>query len=340
MPGGCASRYKRVVTAADQQIAAGAFGQQMALAADAETPGRYLVDVDPRWNCPIVPQGGMMTALTAAAMAAEIGDPAQRLRTITTVFAAQVPAGPVTVDVSVLRRGRRATQAVATTCAAGADVGHTSVAVFGPDGGGFEFTDLAMPDVPPPEECRSFRDPVPDGIDFEFDEDRPPMPFWDNVEGRPAMGHAPWEDYVPSASDSAFWYRFEEPPTRPDGTLDPLAAIALCDLMPSSVGERMGPGQRDVVSAERRPHGPPVRRAPRRVAAGPPAGPPRQRGLRVDRDGAVGPDRPVARRPRRPGHVPGLPRRPADGRRPHPPRPAPRPATLTQERFPQLFRGS
>ena len=245
MPVGCASRYKRVVTAADQQIAASAFGQQMALAADAETPGRYRVDVDPRWNCPVVPQGGMMTALTAAAMAAEIGDPAQRLRTITTVFAAQVPAGPVTVDVSVLRRGRRATQAVATTCAAGADVGHTSVAVFGPDGGGFEFTDLAMPDVPPPEDCRSFRDPVPDGVDFEFDEDRPPMPFWDMVEGRPAMGHAPWDDYVPSASDCAFWYRFEDPPTRPDGTLDPLAAIALCDLMPSSVGERMGPGQRD-----------------------------------------------------------------------------------------------
>ena len=24
------------------------------------------------------------------------------------------------------------------------------------------------------------------------------MPFWDNVEGRPAIGHAPWEDYVPS----------------------------------------------------------------------------------------------------------------------------------------------
>ena len=212
---------------------------------------------------------------------------------------------------------------MATTCAAGADVGHTSVAVFGPDGGGFEFTDLAMPDVPPPEECRSFRDPVPDGIDCEFDEDRPPMPFWDNVEGRPAMGHAPWEDYVPSASDTAFWYRFEDPPTRPDGTLDPLAAIALCDLMPSSVGERMGPGQREWYppSADLTVHlfGEPraewllAHLRARRASAG----------LRVDRDGAVGPHRPVAGRPRRPGHVPGLPRRPADGRRPHPARPAP-----------------
>lgn len=219
------------------------FQQQMALTPDGERPGRYLVDVDPRWNCPIVPQGGMMTALAAGAMGAEIGDPTQRLRTITTVFAAQVPAGPVTIDVTVLRRGRRATQAIATTCGAGAAAGHTTVAVFGPDNGGFEFTDLAMPDVPPPEECPSFRDPPPPEAGFEDDD--VPMPFWDQVEGRPAMGHAPWDDYVPAASDCAHWYRFEEPPMRPDGTLDPLAAVALCDLMPSSVGERMGPGQRN-----------------------------------------------------------------------------------------------
>jgi acyl-CoA thioesterase len=213
----------------------------MVLAPDGGRPGRYLVDVDPRWNCPIVPQGGMMTAITAAAMAAEIGDPDQKLRTITTVFAAQVPAGPVTVDVNVLRRGRRATQAVATTAAAGAAAGHSTVAVFGPDNGGFEFTDLAMPDVPRPDDCPSFRDPPPPDVTFEEDERE--MPFWDQVEGRAAMGHAPWDDWVPTASDCAHWYRFDEPPMRADGTLDPLAALALCDLMPSSVNERMGPGQ-------------------------------------------------------------------------------------------------
>ena len=312
MPVGCASRYKRVVTAADQQIAASAFGQQMALAADAETPGRHLVDVDPRWNCPIVPQGGMMTALTAAAMAAEIGDPAQRLRTITTVFAAQVPAGPVTVDVSVLRRGRRATQAVATTCAAGADVGHTSVAVFGPDGGGFEFTDLAMPDVPPPEDCPSFRDPVPDGVDFEFDEDRPPMPFWDNVEGRPALGHAPWEDYVPSRVRLRLLVPVRGPadaaPTARSTRWPPSPCATSCRrrsasawARASATGTRRAPTSRSTCSASPAPSGCSAHLRARRASAG----------LRVDRDRAVGPHRPVAGRPRRPGHVPGLPRRPA-----------------------------
>lgn len=223
-----------------------AFARQMALRPDGDTPGRYLVDVDTRWNCPVVPQGGLMAALAAQAMAAELDHPDQRLRTLTTVFAAQVPAGPVTIDVSVLRRGRTMSQTLATIRPAGVDdgaAGHTTVAVFGASRGGFEFTDLAMPDVDPPGDCPSFRDPPPPGPADDFPE-RPPFAFWDHVEGRPALGNAPWDDYVPSRSDCATWYRFDEPPMRRDGTLDPMAVVALCDLMPSSVGQRMGPGAR------------------------------------------------------------------------------------------------
>ena len=53
----------------------------------------------------------------------------------------------------------------------------------------------------------------------------------------------PRDPFVPSSSEWA-WYRFDEAPMRPDGTLDPLA-VALSDLMPSSVSQRMGPGQPD-----------------------------------------------------------------------------------------------
>jgi hypothetical protein len=154
-----------------------------------------------------------------------------------------VPAGPVRVDVTVLRRGRTMSQATATVAPRGR-VGHTSVAVFGADRLA-EFTDLAMPDVSPPGECPSFRDPPPPEHADEYGEG-PPFAFWEHVEGRPAIGHAPWEDYVPTSSECAYWYRFEDPPVRPDGTLDPLAVITLCDLMPSSVGQRMGPGTRVV----------------------------------------------------------------------------------------------
>ena len=38
-----------------------------------------------------------------------------------------------------------------------------------------------------PTTCVRFRDPLPEGVDFEFD--RPPMPFWEEiVEARPAIG--------------------------------------------------------------------------------------------------------------------------------------------------------
>jgi acyl-CoA thioesterase len=216
------------------------FADQMARPqADPDQPGRYHVDVDACWNCPTVPQGGTMAALATAAMAAELGDPDQRLRTQTTVFATAVPAGAVTIDVSVLRRGRSMSQVTATTRAAGADgVGHSTVAVFGRARGGFEFTDLAMPDVALPADAPSFRDPPPPEVEFDEDE---PFPFWEQVEGRPVIGRPPWEPYVPASSECAFWYAFDDPPLLDGGKLDPLAVIALSDLMPSSVGQRMGP---------------------------------------------------------------------------------------------------
>ncbi|HET8621820.1 MAG TPA: thioesterase family protein [Acidimicrobiales bacterium] len=220
------------------------FSDQMArLAPDPERPGRYLVDVDECWNCPTVPQGGVMAAVAAAAMTAELGLTDQHLRTLTTVFAAQLPAGPVAVDVEVLRRGRSMSQMLATARAGGDGVGHTTVAVFGVDQPGFEFTDLRRPNVSSPPFCVSFRDPPPPGVPAgEMGE---PFAFWQHVEGRPAMGHAPWDPFVPSSSECAMWYRFDEAPMRPDGTLDPLAVVALSDLMPSSVSQRMGPGQAD-----------------------------------------------------------------------------------------------
>ena len=217
-----------------------AFAAQLgALRADGERAGRYRVDVDARWICPTVPHGGLMAALAARAMATELAVPDQRLRSLTAVFAAPVPAGPVTVDVEVLRRGRSMSQAKATVHGEGATSGHTTLAVFGGPRAGFAFTDPTMPAVPPPSDCPSFRDEPPDG------EGPVTVPFWDQVEGRPAMGHAPWDDYVPDRSDCATWYRFDQPPRGADGALDPLALVTLCDTMPASVEERMGPGQPD-----------------------------------------------------------------------------------------------
>ena len=169
-------------------------------------------------------------------MGDELGNPSQRLRSVTAVFAGQVRPGPVEVEVTVLRRGRTMSQLTATVRNVGDPAGHTSIAVFGHERPGFEFTDLAIPDAPPPETCPSFREPKP-GFerDLHFN-------FWDHVEGRAVQGHAPWEEYVPETSERVIWYRFDEPPFLDGGILDPLALVTLGDTMPGAVSERIGNG--------------------------------------------------------------------------------------------------
>ena len=68
-----------------------------------------------------------------------------------------------------------------------------------------------MPDVAGPDGLRGFRDPLPDGIDFEFDGD--PFPFWEQViECRPAIGRPPWEPLRGRPAEAAYWYRLDHPP--------------------------------------------------------------------------------------------------------------------------------
>jgi len=200
-------------------------------------PGVYAAEIDQDWNLRPLPQGGIVTALAARAMATELADPTQVLRTLHTTFITQVAHGPVDIDVELLRRGRSMSHLRAEVRNCEADRGHLTTAVFGCPRSGFEFTDLRPPrSLPAPSACRSFRDPPPPGVDAF-----PPLPFWERlVEGRPALGHAPWEDYEPDRAERANWYRFDEVPFRDDGSLDPLALVVLADTMPGAVGEKVG----------------------------------------------------------------------------------------------------
>ena len=143
--------------------------------------GRYDAEIDESWNLRPVPQGGIVTAIALRAMAEELDDPAQRLRTLHTTFAAQVAHGPVVINVDILRRGRSMSHVRAEVRNLDSPRGHLTTAVFGSTRAGFEFTDLGLPvDLPRPADCPSFRDPPP--VDVEPFE---PMPFWaDHVEGR------------------------------------------------------------------------------------------------------------------------------------------------------------
>jgi acyl-CoA thioesterase len=201
--------------------------------------GRFTTTISDAWELAVVPQGGVVAAIAARAMERALGVPDQTLRTMTAMFAGRVAGGAVEVDVRVLRRGRSMSQLTATVHNPGADAGLTAVAAFGGPRRGFEFTELVMPDVPAPEDLRGFRDPVPDGVDFEFD--GPPWPFWERVvEGRPAIGRPPWEPHVDGPAEVANWYRLDDPPVRPDGRLDVAGAIVVCDTMPGPIGQKVG----------------------------------------------------------------------------------------------------
>ena len=203
--------------------------------------GRVTTSISDTWMLAVAPQGGIVAAVAVRAMERVLAQPEQTLRTLTAMFAGQVAAGAVEVEVRVLRRGRSMSQLTATVRNPGAEAGLTAVAAFGAPRRGFDFTELRMPDVPGPEGIRSFRDPLPEGIEFEFD--RPPMPFWQEViEGRPVIGRPPWEPHDPdAAAEVASWVRIDHPPVRADGTIDVAAAIVVCDTMPGSVGQKLGP---------------------------------------------------------------------------------------------------
>jgi acyl-CoA thioesterase len=185
----------------------------------------------------MVPQGGVLAAIAARAMASELGT-GQPLRSFHGVFASPVPVGDVDIDVDVIRAGRSMSQVSATVRAAGTSSGFSALAAFGHPRPGFRYTELAMPDVPPPEECVSYRDPPPPEAGMP---DGPRFPFWNEVlEGRPALGHAPWDPSERGAAEVVTWFRFEQPPVDGDGRFDPLALLVAADMMPSAVFEKVG----------------------------------------------------------------------------------------------------
>jgi acyl-CoA thioesterase len=203
--------------------------------------GRYQGLIDESWTLMPHPQGGVVTAAAVRAMEAELSDDRQSLRSLHTTFVAPVAHGAVDISVEILRRGRSMSQLRAEVRNPAAARGHMTDAVFGSPRRGFEFTDLTPPaGFVPLDKARSFREPPPPGI-----EPFVPAPLWqERLEGRAALGHAPWEDYRPGRAEHGTWYRMDEPPMLADGTLDPLALIVVADTMPGAVAEKLGPQHR------------------------------------------------------------------------------------------------
>ena len=81
-------RRSRLPLGHDGRVAGTKFERGTAVTRDAG--GAYRAFIGEEWNCPVVPHGGLVTAAVVRAMTDALDDPEQTLRSVTTVFAAQV----------------------------------------------------------------------------------------------------------------------------------------------------------------------------------------------------------------------------------------------------------
>ncbi len=78
-----------------------------AVAIQSVGPGRYRAGVDPAWDGPATPNGGVLTAIMVRAAQAELGPAGPPVRTVSAQFLDAPDHGPVEVEVQILRAGKR-----------------------------------------------------------------------------------------------------------------------------------------------------------------------------------------------------------------------------------------
>lgn len=190
--------------------------------------GRYAVTLPSSWSF-VLPSGGVLATASLRAAAAELAEPALRLVSATTIFCTPLAAGPIELEVRVLRRGGSAAQVRIAARGPGVDdVGLETVATFARDRVGPELRGRRPPAVPPPDQCAPFV------------ESR--APFFVNLETRLAAGsplRGPGQ--VAGPARYARWFRYRVP-QRIDGLLDRLCLPPIADTMPAAMAQALGPG--------------------------------------------------------------------------------------------------
>lgn len=128
-----------------------------AAAVRSESPGRYRADVRPGWDIAGAANGGYLMAIVANAVLEATGaaDPV----TVTAHYLAPARPGPVTVDVTTVRSGRRLSTATAQMRDARAEPLVVALATVGSLRSADDprtqpvLLDAEPPNLPPPGEC-------------------------------------------------------------------------------------------------------------------------------------------------------------------------------------------
>lgn len=193
---------------------------------DAETglrtvePGVYEGEISPDWRIIRGANGGHLAAILLRGMQLSVDDAGREPRSLHVQFARVPKDEPFTVEATIERTGRTMTNVSARMVQHGKlivlGIGTFSSARTGPD-----FSDLTMPEVPPPESIAA----VVDREDF---------PFGRQFDFRPALGD------LAERSDRAelgVWMRLREP-----RIVDHVLATQLLDAFAPAVFAKLGQG--------------------------------------------------------------------------------------------------
>jgi acyl-CoA thioesterase len=122
------------------------------LTRDASEPGRFHAEIPDAWKVMYV-FGGVSMYAALRAMQEALARPELPLVTANAIFLAPVPPGPITIDVDVLRDGRRASQVAADLRVPGSD--NPALRVHGVFGQAHDtelsYQEVRFPEVPRPD---------------------------------------------------------------------------------------------------------------------------------------------------------------------------------------------
>jgi acyl-CoA thioesterase len=206
-----------------------------AVRADPATPGRYHVTLPDHWDF-LMPSGGVVMTCALRAAAAELGDPALRFASATTIFCTPIKNGPLIADVFVLRRGGSAAQVRVALRDGSGEPGLELLATFMRERKGPDVRGVAFPRV------RSLADALP------IDDGTRSSPlvrlrFHQQLEYRIADGDRFWQpEETAGPARYARWVRYRTPQRDAGGRLDRLALMPLIDMMPVALHRAIGPG--------------------------------------------------------------------------------------------------
>lgn len=194
----------------------------------------YHADLPSSWSY-LLPSGGVLLSLALRAMREHLAAPELKVVSATATFCDPVPAGPLVITVTALRRGGSAAQLRAHLCARvapgapEAPYGLEVVATFARGRSGPEVQPATMPEVRPPSPHR------PEGKPSRW-------PFIDQFQIDHVLGEASWlPAFKAGPAHQAFWYRYRAPVLAADGTLDPIALPPIADTMPGALSAYLGP---------------------------------------------------------------------------------------------------